>query len=98
MTSSKETRPSPWFLYIIETSAGALYTGITTDIERRFAEHNDNGKKTARFLRGKGPLRLLFNTDVGDRSTALRMEAAVKKLSREKKRLLINTGKLPTLG
>jgi putative endonuclease len=82
-------------LYLIQTAAGTLYTGVTTDVDRRFDEHCQSGKKAARFLRGKGPLTLLFSTEVGDKSAALRMEIAVKKLSREKKLKLVEHGDLP---
>jgi putative endonuclease len=87
----------PWFLYLIQTSSGTLYTGVTTDVDRRFNEHSQSGKKAARFLRGKGPLNLRFSAEVGERSAALRMEAAVKKLSRDAKLQLIDSGQLPTL-
>lgn len=73
-----------WWLYVVETAAGRLYTGITTDVERRFGEHCA-GKRGARALRGKGPLTLRFSTRVGDRSTALKREYAFKQLARSDK-------------
>ena len=69
-----------WFLYMIETAAGALYTGITTDVERRFAEHCGS-RRGARALRGKGPLTLMHYERVGSRSEALKLEAWLKKQS-----------------
>ena len=78
-----------WTLYLIRTSYGNLYTGITTDIARRFAEQQANSKKTARYLRGRGPLELVFSQEVGDRSAALKAEAAVKKLSKPAKEKLL---------
>ncbi len=78
-----------WTLYLIRTSNGNLYTGITTDVARRFAEQQANGKKTARYLRGRGPLDLVFSQEVGDRSAALKAEAAVKKLSKPAKEKLL---------
>lgn len=80
--------PAPaaiWSLYLIETSSGALYTGITTDVERRFREH-DGGKRGARALRGKGPLRLIYRQAVGSRSEALKLEAWLKKQPASAKR------------
>lgn len=74
-----------WYLYLIETANGALYTGITTDVERRFREH-DGGKRGARALRGKGPLRLVHRQAVGSRSEALKLEAWLKKQSAQAKR------------
>ena len=78
-----------WALYLIRTNNGNLYTGITTDVARRFAEQQANGKKTARYLRGRGPLDLVFSQEVGDRSAALKAEAAVKKLSKPAKEKLL---------
>ncbi|MDW5376791.1 phosphoglycolate phosphatase [Halomonas sp. HP20-15] len=74
-----------WYLYVIETAGGALYTGITTDVERRFREHC-HGKRGARALRGKGPLTLRHCRAVGIRSEALRLEAWLKKQPVAKKR------------
>ncbi|MGC3872444.1 GIY-YIG nuclease family protein [Halomonas sp. GXIMD04776] len=74
-----------WYLYLVETASGALYTGITTDVERRFNEHQ-NGKRGARALRGKGPLRLVHQQSVGSRGEALKLEAWLKKQSATAKR------------
>ena len=76
---------SPEFsLYIVRCADGALYTGISVDVERRLAEHAA-GKRGARSLRGKGPLELVFSEVVGDRSAASRLEYRVKQLSRAQK-------------
>ncbi|WFF43204.1 GIY-YIG nuclease family protein [Salinicola endophyticus] len=74
----------PWYLYLIETAAGALYTGITTDVARRFAEHSRG--KGARALRGRGPLTLRHVERVGSQSEALKREAAIKRLGAAQKR------------
>lgn len=78
-----------WYLYIIRTRGGDLYTGITTDVERRFAEHNEGGAKAAKYLRGRGPLTLVFSEMVGSRSAASKAEWAVKQLSKEDKEALV---------
>ncbi|QJQ97085.1 GIY-YIG nuclease family protein [Halomonas sp. PA5] len=70
---------------MVETAAGALYTGISTDVARRFEEHC-HGRRGARALRGKGPLRLVHEESVGSRGEALRLEAAIKRLTAERKR------------
>ncbi|MCE9679685.1 GIY-YIG nuclease family protein [Shewanella sp. AS1] len=80
---------STWYLYMIECHKGQLYTGITTDIDRRFKEHQAGGIKAAKFLRGKGPLKLVYRETVGDRSLALRRELDIKRLSRSAKLALI---------
>ncbi len=80
---------SQWTLYLIRLKNGDLYTGITTDVERRFAEHQAGGKKAARYLRGKGPLQLIYSRKIGDRSAAQQAEAAVRKLSKPTKEQLV---------
>ncbi|WP_028118058.1 GIY-YIG nuclease family protein [Ferrimonas senticii] len=80
---------SNWSLYLIETANGQLYAGISTDVSRRFGEHQANGAKTARSLRGKGPLTLKFQQPIGDHGMALRLERKVKQLPRAKKLSLI---------
>ena len=77
-----------WFIYMIEASDGRLYTGITTDVERRFREHAE-GKKGARFFRGRKPGRLVYVEDAENRSIASQREAAIKRLTRQQKMALI---------
>ena len=89
-----------WSLYLIRTAQASLYTGVTTDVQRRFAEHENRDKKNkgAKALRGKGPLKLVFKIVVGNRSDALKLEYKVKKLSRtDKQRLISRTTKLEEL-
>ncbi|PIJ51094.1 hypothetical protein BL250_01570 [Erwinia sp. OLTSP20] len=76
-----------WRLYILRTARGVLYTGISTDVSRRFAQHQRG--KGAKSLRGKGPLELLFDTAAGDRASASRLEYRVKQLTRQQKLRLI---------
>lgn len=86
----------PWHLYLLRCNDGSLYTGITVDVERRMQQHAQG--TGAKRLRGQGPLVLAFSQEVGDRSTALRLEYRVKKLTRAKKEALIaGQLKLPTL-
>jgi len=82
-----------WFLYLIRCNNKSLYTGITTDVDRRFQEHQSNSPLAAKYLRGKGPLELVFQTEVGNRSKASIAEAEVKKRSKIDKEALIK-GKL----
>ncbi|ASJ95133.1 GIY-YIG nuclease family protein [Shewanella marisflavi] len=84
-----QTAAALWSLYMIRCAKGQLYTGITTDIDRRFKEHSDNGPKTAKFLRGKGPLALVYREQVGSHSAALKREIAVKRLTKTQKLALI---------
>ncbi len=75
---------------MIRLNNDQLYTGITTDLERRFAEHSEGGKKGSKYLRGRGPLEMVFSKKVGSRSEASKMEAKVKKLPRSKKEEIIS--------
>jgi putative endonuclease len=79
---------STWSLYIIEASDASLYTGITTDVERRFAEHAQ-GPRGARYFNGRSPLRIIYREDGHDRASASRREAQIKKLTRKAKCQLI---------
>ena len=75
-------------LYIVRCADGTLYTGIATDVGRRLTEH-ESGVRGARFLRGKGPLEIVFSEVVGSRAASSQLEYRVKKLSRQKKLDLI---------
>lgn len=79
--------PPNWYLYMLRTPTGVLYTGITTDVTRRLAEHQSG--KGAKALRGKGELRLAFHCPAGNRSLASKLEIRVKKLSKAQKELLV---------
>lgn len=78
-----------WWLYILETVHGQLYTGVTTDVDRRLKEHTKGAPKGARALRGKAPLMLRYHCAIGSRSEALRAEYVIKRLSRARKLDLI---------
>jgi len=81
-----------WYVYVIEASNGSLYTGITTDVERRFGEHL-SGKGAKYFNAGRKPLRVVHTEEAVDRSAAQIREAAIKGLSRaEKLALVTGTG------
>jgi len=80
---------SDWHLYLIRCHNGSLYTGITTDVARRFAEHQGNNDTGAKYLRGRGPLVLVFQKNLGSRSMALGVESKVKRLSKVKKEELV---------
>jgi len=79
---------SIWHLYILRLTNDHLYTGITTDIERRIEQHRQG--KGAKYLRGKGALQLVFTQELGGHSQALKAEHLVKKLSKEKKEMLVH--------
>ncbi|HTJ97620.1 MAG TPA: GIY-YIG nuclease family protein [Rhodocyclaceae bacterium] len=74
---------STWYLYLIECEGGTLYAGISTDVERRYAEHVAG--KGARYTRARKPVRLVGFRECGTRSEALKAELAIKKLPKERK-------------
>ncbi len=84
------TKDKTWYLYMIRCKGSVLYTGITTDISRRFAEHQMG--KGAKFLRGKAPLELVFQTVAGTHSQALKLELWVKKQPKTNKEYMIQQG------
>jgi putative endonuclease len=83
-----------WYLYLVRCNDGSLYTGISTDVQRRFEAHTNH--RGARRLRGRGPLELVFSQALGDRSLASRIEHRVKRLSKaEKEKLVSGDASLP---
>ncbi len=75
-------------LYIIRCADDTYYTGIAADVARRIAEH-ENSPRGAKYLKGRGPLTLVYAASVGDRGSAARIEYRVKQLSRAEKEALI---------
>ena len=74
---------------MIHCTDGSLYTGISTDVERRYIEHAD--QKGAKYFRGRKPRELVYQESGHDRSTASKRESDIKKLSRADKFLLISS-------
>ncbi len=77
-----------WFVYIVRCSDGSLYTGITTDPERRMAQHGGRSGG-AKYFRGRRPVALVYLESGHDRASATRREAAIKRLGRAAKERLI---------
>jgi len=73
-----------WSVYIIESDDNSYYTGITTDVERRFAEHRE-GPLGAKFFNGRTPLKIVYQEDGHTRSTASKREAEIKGFTRLQK-------------
>ena len=83
---------SKYFLYIIKCSDQTLYTGITTNLERRQEEHNSS-TLGARYTRSRRPVELVYFKRFNNRSLASKEESRVKKLSRSKKLEMIGLSK-----
>lgn len=73
-----------WFVYMVECADGTIYTGCTTDVDRRVREHNTSSRG-ARYTRSRRPVRLLISFPMHSRSEALREEIRVKRLPRSEK-------------
>ena len=86
------SNPGQWYVYVIRSSDDSLYTGITTDVQRRFKEHCGT-QKGARYFRGRQPLEVVYRESHPDRGSALRREADIKKLTREQKLKMIGENK-----
>jgi len=87
-TKSTVTRATPpWHLYILRCRNGALYTGIALNVAQRLARHQQG--KGAKYLRGRGPLLLVFKKALPTRGLALRVESRIKKLTRSQKEALL---------
>jgi putative endonuclease len=81
-----------WSIYIIEADDQSLYTGITTDVERRFAEHS-SGPLGAKFFNGRTPIKIVYREDGHNRSTASKREIEIKKLTRLQKQAFLASHK-----
>ncbi len=79
---------SEFSLYIVRCADGTLYTGIATDVSKRLTDH-ETSPRGAKYLRGRGPLQVVFSEVVGDRASASQLEYRVKRLSRARKLALI---------
>lgn len=80
---------SDWYLYLIRCRDGTLYTGISTDVVRRLAQHMGSRTAGSRYLKGRGPLTLVFQKKLGSMSLALKVERRVKRMSKARKEKLI---------
>lgn len=78
-----------WKVYILRCGDGSLYTGITTDVEKRLAAHNAG--KGAKYTRSRRPVELVYQEDCVDHSCALKRELEIKAMKREQKLKLIKT-------
>ena len=77
-----------YFVYLLRCSDNTLYTGITTDIEKRIEEHNSS-PKGAKYTRGRRPVTLIYSEGCENRSEASKRESAIKKMTKRQKEELI---------
>jgi len=81
-----------WKVYIVECADGTYYTGITTDTKRRLLEHNFSFK-SAKYTRSRRPVKLVYEEDSQNRSTASKREYEIKKMKRKDKIILVENFK-----
>lgn len=77
------------YVYLVECRDGTLYTGYTTDVERRLKAHNQG--QGAKYTRGRRPVSLLVHFGYSTKGEALRAERSIKRLSRLQKLTLVQT-------
>ena len=80
---------TPWSLYMLRTRRGSLYAGISTDVDRRLAEHAGGGARAAKALRAQGPLELVYRVELGSLGVALRAERRLKQLPKALKECIV---------
>ncbi len=80
-----------WCVYILQCGDGSYYTGITNNIEKRLKDHRDG--RGSRYVRSRMPFDLVYAEAAADQPSALRREAAIKKMKRADKLVLIELGK-----
>ena len=81
---------SAWFTYIVRCADQTLYTGVTTDLQRRLLEHNE-GPAAAKYTRARRPVELVYAEAATDRSSACQREHQIKQLNSQQKQQLVNT-------
>jgi len=79
----KNPSSNPWFVYILPCADSSLYTGITKDVKRRCQQHNDG--TASRYTRSRRPTKLVWKEPHLNRSSALKREAAIKRMTRRAK-------------
>jgi len=80
-----------YYLYLLRCADGTLYAGITTDLERRVAEHNSS-PRAARYTRSRRPVKLVYSKVFENKSAASQAEHQIRQLSRQQKLALIQSG------
>lgn len=91
MTKNHLKKPL-WTVYILRNEKNALYTGITTDLRRRLNEHQNKLLKGAKFTRSCKALDLVYHCTIGEKGPALRVEAKIKRLKKDRKEIIVQTG------
>ena len=81
-----------WSIYMLRDETNSLYTGISTDVQRRLNEHRQNNRSGAKYTRSKKQLVLVYSCELGDRSLASRAEYRLKRLIKGEKEKIVRIG------
>ena len=92
VTVTGKTASDPWYVYILQCGDRTLYTGITTELQRRLEQHNAG--KASRYTRARLPVELLYSETTSNRTEAQKREYEIKQLTRREKLALINAGNI----
>jgi putative endonuclease len=85
-------KKSCWTVYMLRNERNALYTGVTTNLERRLAEHQKKISRCARFTRSCKSVDLVYHCDIGGHGAALTVEAKIKRLAKDRKEMIVAAG------
>lgn len=88
--TGKTIKAQHWLVYILRCHDGSFYTGITSELSRRLQEHHDG--VGSRYTRSRLPVKLVYLESAANRSAATKRELAIKRMSREKKLSLLQSG------
>ena len=87
---SGHSKMKEWSVYIVRCRDRSLYTGISTDVQRRFREHISGGRTAAKYTRPFSSIELAYEIPIGNRRLAAKIEYRIKHLSKQKKELIIS--------
>ena len=96
MSADEKQDRTKWFVYIVQCADLSLYTGVTTDLERRLTEHN-NSALGAKYTQARRPVTLVYHEQLATRSLAQKREWAIKKSSRHQKLQLVTLSQKKTI-
>jgi putative endonuclease len=89
-SSTSPNKVTPYFVYVLTCADGTLYTGVTTNLERRVTEHNSS-PRAAKYTKVRRPVTLTYHETYENRSLAQKREAEIKKMTRSEKELLVTS-------
>jgi putative endonuclease len=92
-----QQQESKWYVYLLRCRDGSLYTGIAKSPQKRLIEHNTDNRQGAKYTRTRRPVKLVYQECLASRSLAARREAAIKRLPKNQKEILVLSRKVPVM-